>query len=134
VGAGHSVLLQLGVVYRDIKLENILLDKDGHVVLTDFGLSKEMQPEEVSFYWWKLEGGDLTLLLLLIIIIIIITIIIIIIIILLAKILSFSTLMCCQGDTFLLWYGGVHGSGDHQGRGRRSRQDSGLVEPGSAAV
>lgn len=34
-------LHQLGVIYRDIKLENILLDKDGHIVLTDFGLSKK---------------------------------------------------------------------------------------------
>lgn len=29
-----------GVVYRDVKPENILIDAEGHIRLTDFGLSK----------------------------------------------------------------------------------------------
>jgi len=29
------------IVYRDMKLENILMDSSGHIALTDFGLSKE---------------------------------------------------------------------------------------------
>ena len=33
-------------MYRDLKLENLLLDRDGHIVLTDFGLSKVIHPDQ----------------------------------------------------------------------------------------
>lgn len=29
------------IIYWDLKPDNIVIDKDGHVRLTDFGLSKE---------------------------------------------------------------------------------------------
>ncbi|KAG0273068.1 hypothetical protein BGZ95_011127 [Linnemannia exigua] len=38
---GIEELHRQGIVYRDLKPENILLAFDGHIVLTDFGLSKQ---------------------------------------------------------------------------------------------
>jgi len=38
--------MNLGVVYRDLKPENCLLDADGHLLLTDFGLSKVAVDED----------------------------------------------------------------------------------------
>lgn len=72
-----SYLHNNGVIYRDVKMENILLDDRGHMQLTDFGLAKWLQggghtrtvcgtlqymaPEVLSVYpydhsadWWSL--------------------------------------------------------------------------------
>ena len=35
-------LHNLGIVYRDLKLENILVDLTGHIKIVDFGFSKKM--------------------------------------------------------------------------------------------
>ncbi len=43
---GH--LHSLGWIFRDLKPENILLDDDGHVCLTDFGLSTQIIPNGKS--------------------------------------------------------------------------------------
>nr|AML79203.1 putative LOV domain-containing protein [Nepenthes alata] len=39
VVVGLEYLHTLGIIYRDLKPENLLLQKDGHIVLTDFDLS-----------------------------------------------------------------------------------------------
>jgi serum/glucocorticoid-regulated kinase 2 len=45
---GLESLHSSGVIYRDLKPENILLAADGHIVLTDFGLSKQFDRSSMA--------------------------------------------------------------------------------------
>ncbi len=43
---GLEYLHTNNILFRDIKLENILFDSDGHIKITDFGLSKPEVDED----------------------------------------------------------------------------------------
>ena len=45
LGSCLSFVHQQGIIHRDIKPENILFRRDGTVVLTDFGIAKQMESD-----------------------------------------------------------------------------------------
>ena len=46
---GIAYMHTIGIVHRDIKLDNILLDGQGNVKIGDFGVSRRVEQDELLF-------------------------------------------------------------------------------------
>ncbi|PVU99353.1 hypothetical protein BB559_000761 [Furculomyces boomerangus] len=49
IACGLSYLHEIGIIHRDIKPDNILMDNKGHVALTDFNVAAKVQPNKLNY-------------------------------------------------------------------------------------
>jgi len=62
---GLEELHKRGIIHRDVKAANVLIDRDGHAVLADFGLSKDFHgipdfSERICQPYWAYLRSDTT--------------------------------------------------------------------------
>ncbi len=49
IAAGLRYIHRQGFIHRDIKLDNILLDSDNNCKICDFGVSKQIKPNDLNY-------------------------------------------------------------------------------------